>query len=122
MVVVLMCFVFLMGLGVGYVICDSNTIRRINEVKATCKRLNEPYKAPEVIKPKYDMTAEVDFNKLDVFSVERNLNGETIIGYWKDDVKGGLLVKETGQWYLPIDDEQHLRFIEKLRKQIGGSA
>ncbi len=120
MVVVIMCFVFLMGIGVGYIICDTKTVKRINEVKESFRKLNKMSNEEVIPKEedKLDMTAEVDFNKLNIFSVERARNGDTIIGYWKEKVVNGILMKSTGEWHLPIDNEQHLRLINKLRDQI----
>lgn len=69
----------------------------------------------------------VDFNKLDVFSIERITRSrdyagtefyvsETVLGYWNQIGSGKEQVKEVGEWYLECSIEEHNRLVDEFEK------
>jgi hypothetical protein len=62
--------------------------------------------------PQFDMTAEFDIEGLEVVSVERQLDGQTVICR---KAKDGF---DTIEWYAFTTDEKHLEFCDRLKRKL----
>lgn len=89
-------------------------IKEIELLKETISDFNKVNDELEQYKEIYDCDVIIDFNVMDVFSIERmneNNKPSTIIGYIRPD-------KTIGEWGLYCSKEQHQRLCEDFKTYL----
>ena len=84
------------------------SIKKVESKKETPVAVVAP-----VIKKDFSISAEFDIEHMNVFSVERNKDGITIIGYF---IVGD---NEPKLWYMIETDAQHESFSQRVKAKLG---
>lgn len=89
--------------------------KELQETRKTIKELEEKLKIqikPDLNKELDKASFELDFEKMNVFSIERVIREDrliTVVGFWNN--KGELV-----QWYLRCSEAEHERLIGEFRR------
>lgn len=80
-------------------------VKRVNEVQTVSQEA-----AAKSVMP-VNINAEFDIEHMNVFSVERDKDGKTVIGY----INGS----EQHEWYMMVTDAQHELFVQRFKRKLG---